>query len=411
MKVLLLTQYYPPEPGSASMRMSELAEYLAERGHDVTVVTGFPNYPYGKIYNGYKMHIYQIKKVNGINLIRVPLFTTPKRRSFKHAMLNYTSFMLSSIYGGLLSKQPNLIYYYSPPLFLGFSAWLLSRLYKSPTIGEINDLWPDAPIALGIIKNKHVIWLAKRFERFVYENTNYLFFYSNTMRNAVVMKGVPEGKTEIYPLWVSTEHFSPRPLEEVESIRDQYGFKGKFVIMYTGNIGLAQGLRMIIDAAAQLKNYQDILFALVGGGVEKESLMEEVYERKLNNVIFIPFQPVSVIPQFLSAADVLIAHLAPAPHRLGTIPAKVLAYMSVGKPLLIAAEGETADLIRKSESGVVVTPGNPEAIARAVLYFYENKGACEEMGHKGRKYVQEYFDKKKLLKRLESRLKEIAHGK
>ena len=223
MSILLITQYYPPEPGSASIKMSELAQYLAVKGHDVTVVTGFPNYPQGKIYKGYKIKILQKEKVSGVNIIRVPLYPTPYRRSFKHRMLNHISFMLTAIYGGLLSQKPDVIYFYSPPLFLGFTAWVLKKFYRVPTVVEINDLWPHAPIALGIIKNKIVIRLAEAFERFVYKKTDYLFFYSHTHRKTIVDRGIPREKTEIHPLWVDTEQFSGCGEDERREIREKYG--------------------------------------------------------------------------------------------------------------------------------------------------------------------------------------------
>jgi colanic acid biosynthesis glycosyl transferase WcaI len=430
--ILLLTQYYPPEPGSASMRMGELSEYLAQRGHKVTVVTVFPNYPDGKVYEGHRMKIFSREREGGrrekgdgrgntgegkgeIEIIRVPLYVTSQRRSFRHRMLNHISFMLTAIYGGLLAKKPNVIYFYSPPLFLGFTAWVLKKFYRVPTVVEINDLWPQAPIALEIIKNKTAIQLAEGFERFVYKRTDYLFFYSHTHRGTIVDKGISGEKTEIHPLWVDTEHFCPlwgdgrgeTGERKTAGVRERYSLGDKFVVMYAGVIGLAQGLDVVIEAASRLKDNPSIVFVLIGDGAEKADLVKKVKQEGLSNVLFIPFQPVEEIPKFLSAADVLLAHLAPAPHRLGTIPAKVLAYMSMGRPLLIAAQGETADLVKRSGAGIVVEPGDPEALAKGVLSLYrsENRNA---LGKAGREYALEHFDKEKLLGELERRLGEIG---
>jgi len=247
MNIFLLTQYYPPEPSSASMRMGEIGEYLAGKGHEVTVVMGFPNYPDGKVYDEYKMRLMmrEIVKLGNresgkrrrgeeseagekgegdgggeIEIIRVPLYTTSQRRSFKHRMLNHISFMLTAIYGGLLAKRPDVIYFYSPPLFLGFTAWVLKKFYRVPTVVEINDPWPQAPIALGIIKNRAVIRLAEGFEKFVYKKTYYLFFYSHTHRKTIVDKGIPCEKMEIHPLWMDTEQFSECGEDEKREIRE-----------------------------------------------------------------------------------------------------------------------------------------------------------------------------------------------
>ena len=411
MKFLLLTQYYPPESGSASIKMSELAEYLSSEGHDVTVVTGFPNYPYGKIYEGYKMKLYMREKLNGVNVIRTPLYITSKKYSFKHRMVNHVSFMLTSIYGGLISKRPDLIYYYSPPIFLGFSAWVLGSIFKVPVVADINDLWPQAPIALGVVKNRYIKKIAEWFEKFVYNKTTYLFFYSHTMKKSVIARGVPAYKTEIHPLWVSTNVFRSVKNSEVLKLKKEYKFDGKFVVMYAGYIGVPQGLDVMIQTAEKLKKYRDIIFVIIGDGPEKENLIKEAENLKLNNVRFIPFQPREKIPSFLSCADILFAHLDPAPHRLGTIPAKVLSYMSMGKPLIVAAKGETERLISEIRCGIVVEPRNSEEIAKAILDLYHNEDLKNEMGKRGRDYAVKYFDQKKVLSVLEKRLIEIAKEK
>lgn len=298
MNILLLTQYYPPEPGSASMRMGEIAHYLAGEGHRVTVVTGFPNYPGGKVYEGYRMGVFKREVVRAgereivgakdgemvragsrevakagegeVEIIRVPLYTTSHRRSFRHRMVNHISFMLTAIYGGLLArKRPDVIYFYSPPLFLGFTAWVLKKFYRVPTVVEINDLWPQAPIALGIVKNRWVIRMAEGFERFVYNRTDRLFFYSHTHRRTIVDKGIPRDKTEIHPLWVDTEHFKESSERVIAEVREKYGLDGKFVVMYAGVIGLAQGLDVVVEAARELRGQPDIVFVLIGDGAEK----------------------------------------------------------------------------------------------------------------------------------------------
>ncbi len=410
MKALLLSQYYPPESGSSAMRMSELAEHLAQQGHQVTVVTGFPNYPDGVIYRGYRRKIYQREQINGVDVIRTFVLTTTRRRSFGPRLVNYISFMITCIFGGLVAGRQDLIYFYSPPLFLGISAWVLSSLYRIPSVVEVNDLWPQAPIALGVLRNKGLIRLAEGLERFVYARVDRFLLYSKLMRQALVQAGVPQEKTEIRPLWVDTEFFAPRPSDETSAVRVEYGLDGRFVVMYAGNIGLAQGMDTVIECAQLLRERRDIVFVLVGEGVEKAALARRVEQQRLSNVIFIPYQPVSVIPGFLSSADVLLVHLDPAPHRLGTIPAKALAYMSVGRPVLMAAEGESADLVARSRSGVVVEPRNAQAMADAVLELCDDAEARKVMGERGREYSVAHFDRGTLLQELQVWLEGIAQA-
>jgi len=408
MKILLLTQYYLPESGSASIKMSELAEYLINKGHDVTVIAGFPNYPYGKIYEGYKMKVYMREIINGVKIIRTPLYITSKRYSFPYRMLNHISFMLSSIYGAFIAGRPDLIYYYSPPIFLGFSAWVIGKVFKAPIVADINDLWPQAPIAIGVIKNSYIKKFAEWFEKFIYRKTTYLFFYSHTMRQEVINKGIPKNKTEIFPLWVSTDIFKPISNEDILKFRTKLLLNNKFIIMYAGYIGVAQGLDIVIDVAREIKEYNDILFIIIGDGPEKNNLIEKANTFKLKNIKFMPFQPKEKIPYFLSIADILFVHLDPAPHRLGTIPAKVLSYMSMGRPLIVAAKGEVEKILQESKAGIVVSPRNIHGIVMAILDIYNNKNLKDIIGKKAREYAIKYFDKNIVLSKLENRLVEIG---
>jgi glycosyltransferase involved in cell wall biosynthesis len=408
LRVLLLSQYYPPESGSASMKMSELAEGLVDKGHSTTIVTGFPNYPKGKIFENYRRSFLRKEKINGVKVIRVPLIVPKVRASFIHRMLNHTSFMLTSIYGGLAAGKPDLIYYYSPPLFLGFSAWILGKIYRVPTVVEINDLWPQAPIELGVLKSKFFIKIAERFEKFVYKNTEHLFFYSRTMRNQVINKGVSRKKTEIHPLWISTNEFAPVSKEKVNRIRKKYKLDGKFSVMYAGLIGLPQGLDIIVEVADKLRDNKDIIFVLVGAGAEEENIKEKSKKAGLESIKFIPLQPKQEIPSFLSSADVLFVHLNPASFRKGTLPGKVLAYMSMGKPLLVAVEGETNDLVNRSNCGLTAEPRNAIAIAEGIKRLYNKENMREKMGRNARRYAIENFEKELLLNNLEKGFIEIA---
>jgi colanic acid biosynthesis glycosyl transferase WcaI len=407
-RILLLTQYYPPESGSSAMRMAELAAHFVSRGHRVTVVTGFPNYPDGVIFPGYRGKLWQLEQIDGVRVLRTYLLTTPRRDSFRHRLLNYVSFMVTSVFGGMAAGHHDLIYFYSPPLFLGVSAWILSRFYGIPSVVEVNDLWPQAAVALGVLRQRPLIRLAEMLERFVYDTVDEIFVYSYVMREALLERGVPHEKIELRPLWVDTDLFQPCSPVETDAVRKEHGLADRCVVMYAGNIGLAQGMDTVIDCADLLRAHTEIVFALVGEGAEKAALRRAARDRGLTNVAFVPYQPVTVISRFLSSADILLVHLDPAPHRLGTIPAKALAYMSVGRPVLMAAEGESAALVTQCRCGVVIKPRDPAAMAEAILQMCADCDAREEWGRNGRRSVQESYDRAALLQSLESRLEEIA---
>ena len=409
LKALLLTQNYPPEPGSASQKMSELAHHLADKGHQVTVVTGFPNYPDGVLHEGYRRKPYQREQANGVTVMRTFLLVAPRTRAFGPRMKNYLSLMATSIYGGLLSGRHDLVYVYSPPLFLGLSAYALSRMYRAPFVMDLNDLWPKGPIHLGVLRNPTMIRLAEGLERFVYSKADHIFFYSRRMRQDVVDTGVPEAKTEVHPLWVDTEVFRPAPQEEGDRIRRQYGMGDKLVAMYTGNLGLPQGLDTALRSAKVLQDASNdrVLFVMVGGGADQERLTAMREELGLDNVMFVPPQPVTAMPAFMSAADILLLHLDRAPFRLGTVPGKLLTYMSAARPVLAGLEGESADIVRDTRCGVVVEPQDPHAMAQGALDLTDPQ-TRRRMGEAGRNAAVNLYDRRKLLDDQEARLREIV---
>jgi len=411
MKALLLTQYYPPEPGTASQKMSELAEHLQGNGHEVTVVTGFPNYPEGVLYKGYRRKLFQQEKVDGVRVIRTFLLMSRRGRSFGPRMKSYLSFMLSSVYGSLRAGRHDLVYVYSPPLFLGVSAYLVSRLHRAPFILDVHDLWPKAPVGLGILKSPALIRVAQKLEKFVYSKAQHVFFYSNRMRQDVVEDGCLEEKTEVHPLWVDTDFFKPVTDDQAARIRRDHGMGDRFVIMYTGNLGLPQGLDTAIECARLLKSQGQgrYLFVFVGGGAELDHLQQLSRDYELDNVLFIPPQPVAAMPAFMSAGDVLLLHLDKAPFRMGTIPGKLLTYMSAGRPVLAGLEGEAADIVNRTGCGLVVEPRNGEAMAQGVVKLSDPE-LRRRMGEAGRAAAVTQFERVKLLDELEGRLQEVVAG-
>ena len=409
MKVLILTQNFPPEPNPAS-RMLEVGEYLVSGGHKVTVVTSFPNYPLGVVYEGYRGKFYQKEKINGVTVIRVYTYTSPKRLKFSPRILNYISFMITSILGMVAAGKHDVIYVWSPPLFSGFSASIAGKFLNAPFIFEVQDLWPKAPIFLKVIKSRFSIWLAERMEKFIYNKAAKIFAISHLMRQEIINTGVPPEKVEVHYNWIDTDVFQPQA--ETQHIREKYKLNDKFIVMFAGNMGIAQGLENVIECANILREKKDILFTFVGDGIKKEELIRMKDDYKLENVKFLSRQLKEKMPLFFSSADVLLVHLNKAPFRKTTIPSKICAYMSCGRPILTATEGESAEIIEKSRCGIAVEPENPQAMADAILKLYESDSELRaEFGKNARNYAVEFFDKRKLLNRLMNSLTEIVEGR
>lgn len=408
MHVLLLTQYFPPETGSAAVKMAEMAHYLIERGHRVSVVSQIPNYPSGVVYPDYSGSWFRREINNGVRVTRTWSYASPERNHFKPRLLNYASFMGTSLAGILSGPRPQLILVYSPPLFLGLTAASAGALRGCPFIFWVNDLWPRAAVSLGFMQEGPWYRLACAMESFIYRRAARIFVYSEHMLEEVVRGGANRAKLECHPLWIDTEIFHPDP-QGAQEVRRRYGWGKKFVVLYGGNLGLAQGLDVFIESARLLREIQDIHFVLVGSGVVKDNLVNMVAAYNLTNVEFIAHQSKEQVPAFFSAADLLFAHLKAAPHRVGTVPEKILAYMACGRPVLMAAqEGAALEVIRKHNCGLTVPPDDPEAVVQVILSLYNNRSQVGPLGKTGRRAVETYYAGPVVLHDMEASMLNLA---
>lgn len=409
MHILILSQYFPPETGSAAAKVAELAHFLTEDKHSVSVICQIPNYPSGVVYRGYEHSWFCQEEKNGLDITRTWSFASQERGRFLPRLLNYVTFMLSSLWGLAATSRPDIILVYSPPLFLGLSASLASRRWGSPFVFWVNDLWPRAALFLGFMRPGLLYRLACAMERFIYKHAASIMVYSKRMAEEVVADGGDPTKIDYHPLWVDTNVFHPDAPGAAE-VRQKHGWEDKFIILYGGNLGLAQGLDVFLESARLLQAIANLHFVLVGSGVEKEKLIQRAQDQGLSNVEFIGHQPKESVCSYFSAADVLFAHLKAAPHRVGTVPEKILAYMACGRPVLLAAqEGAAADLIREHGCGQTVPPDNPEALAQAIRSLYQrNSDELDQMGFLGRQAAIDHFSMPKVLREMVERLSEIA---
>ena len=408
MYILLLSQYFPPETGSAAAKISELAHYLSGCGHQVSVVSQVPSYPDGIVYPGYEGAWFRREWQDGVRLTRTWSYASPERSKFSFRLLNYVSFMVTALGGILAGPRPDIILVYSPPLLLGLTAALAGRIWRCPFVFWLNDLWPRAALSLGFMREGSLYRLACDVERVIYHQAARIFVYSWRMMEEVVADGGSRKNIEYHPLWIDTEVFHPDPPVGAR-IRQQYGWGDKFVILYGGNIGLAQGLDVLLETAQMLRDYPDIHFVMVGSGVEKENLVARAREYGLANLEFIGQQPKDQVLAYFSAADLLFSHLKAAPHRVGTVPEKILAYMACGRPVLMAAqEGAATDLVQEYGCGLAVPPDNPEALAQAVLSLAKQRQSLDEMGARGRQAAELHFAGPKVLAAMEASLRAIA---
>ncbi|ABQ25892.1 glycosyl transferase, group 1 [Geotalea uraniireducens Rf4] len=385
MRILMLTQWFDPEP---TFKGLPFAKELAKRGHQVEVLTGFPNYPGGEVYDGYRIRPMQRETMDGISVLRVPLYPSHDTSALGR-IANYGSFALSSaILGVLLAKPVDLIYVYHPPATVGLSAIALSFFRRVPFVYDIQDLWPDTLAATGMLNNGVALRMIAKLCSHTYRLSTKIVVLSPGFRKQLIARGVPAEKIEVIYNWC-----------DEGQIRDSAGDKGvaqelalseRFSIVFAGTMGKAQGLDAVLDAAALIAGrYSEIQFVFVGGGIEVDRLKKRAKDESLINVKFLPRRPVSEIGPVLKTADVLLVHLKDAPLFNITIPSKIQAYMAAGRPILVAVRGDAADLVEKANAGMSCIPEDSESIAAAVEKLYAMpRNQREELGENGRKFYE-----------------------
>jgi glycosyltransferase involved in cell wall biosynthesis len=393
MKILIVTQWYPPEP----MKIyGELANTLHDLGNEVTVLTGLPNWPSGVLFPGYKPKLWQEEQMNGIRVIRVWLYPDHSRSAIKRT-LNLVSFCFSSmLLSPFLCSRPDIIYLVTPPITAGVAVMLLSKIWRVPYVLEIQDMWPESLRATGLVSNPMALRLVSAAARILYRHSSGIRVISNGFRKNLLGKGVPGSKVHVISNWVDTECY--RPVSAETGSESETIFAGKFTVMYAGTIGLAQGLEVVLDAALLLRDDPGIQLVLVGDGLELDGLRARAAREQIANVKFLGRLPGERMPGLFACADVLLVHLRPDPLFSLTIPHKIFAYLATGKPVLAAMDGDPAAVIENAKAGLTCSPGDAAAMAEAVKRFFGM--SAEEratMGCNGRRAACESFGKEQLV--------------
>lgn len=358
-RVLLLTQWFDPEPTFKGM---VFARELVRQGFEVEVVTGFPNYPSGKIYPGYRVRPLQRELIDGVQITRVPLYPNHDQSAVKR-VLNYLSFAVSSlIYGLFMAKQADVLYAYHPPLTVGITASLIRMFRRIPVVYDIQDMWPDTLRATGMINNPRALKTVEWVCQWVYSRVDHIVVLSPGFKRLLLQRGVQEAKVEVIYNWADENALN------ASQGRPPEGFPGseRFRILFAGNMGKAQALDGVLNAAALLQaRASRVCFVMLGGGVEVARLKQRASDEQLHNIVFLPPVPMAEVGASLQAADALMVHLRKDPLFEITIPSKTQAYMAVGKPVLMAVNGDAADLVVKSGCGIMAESENLEALVAA----------------------------------------------
>jgi len=409
MKILIVTQYFPPEIGAPQNRLFELAVRLKAKGAEIDVLTAMPNYPQAKIHDNYKGLRFFKEEMQGLQVFRSWIFVSEKQ-SIINRLLNYFSFVFSSLHYGYFKTQKRYDYILceSPPLFLGISAWFLSYFKKAKLIFNVSDLWPETAEKLGIITNRFFLYSATILEEFLYKKS---FLVSGQTQGIVdnIKQRFPKKEVYWLPNGVDVNWISNAEIKF--NWREKNGFlKEDFVLFYGGIIGHAQGLEVILKAAELLRNNTQIKFVLQGSGPELDKLKALKTSLDLNSVYFLEAVAKNEMPSVLSGIDAAIIPLKKLDLFKGAIPSKIFETMAMKKPILLGVEGEAKHhFIDNAKAGLAFEPENEEDLSNKILQLIDQKSQMFEKGENGYQYVKKHFNRdiiaQDLFQFLESRLK------
>jgi colanic acid biosynthesis glycosyl transferase WcaI len=414
-KILYVSQYFPPEMGAPAARASELASHWAKAGHEVSVLTGFPNHPTGVVPAEWRARLRRLichEKIAGADVFRTWLWPLPNRKAHER-MRNYASFCVSAGLRGLAIPRPDVIIASSPQLLVGLSGWWIARARQLPFVFEVRDLWPESLAAVGVGDEESLLYHAlESVAKFLYQRADRIVVVTPAFKAHLMRHWrVPAEKIAVVENGVETELFSPAPAPANLALRRELGAEGKFLVCYIGTMGNAHGLETLLDAANQLQlQKSNAQFLLVGEGAEKERIKTLAQSRALTNVSFLDQQPHDKIPAFISASDACLVLLKKAEVFKTVIPTKMLEFMSCARPVILGVDGQARQIIEEAGAGLVIEPENPEALVRAIHQLSADRELCIILGQKGREHILQHFSRGRTAEKYIEVLRNLVHS-
>lgn len=406
-RILFVSQYYPPEPGAAARRISDIAAHLARFGHEVTVLTNLPNYPTGVVPPEYQHGKNRLETIDGVRVVRVQGVIRPNR-GFVSRLMSYLSFPLAAGFrGGRRVGKPDVILVVSPPLFTSIAGRMLARRKHCPFIFNVADLWPESAIALGAIRKGALSWVAERLEWTTYKRAAAVWVVTQGIRDRLLQRGVKSEKIWTLPSGVNTKVFGQMDRSTARRI---LGWdEDQFVVLHAGTLGLALDPENLLKAAHMLRGRMDIRFVFAGDGAARPALEAGREQLGLQNFDLLGAQPLDRIPLLLAAADASLVSLRNLKLFLGTLPVRMYEAMASVRPLLLTAEGLARQLaVEEAQAALYVRPEDPEALVRAILRLRDEPGLAAWLGANGRAYATTYMDRDRMIQDLNARIEQVV---
>lgn len=365
--ILFLTDNFPPEVNAPASRTFDHCKEWVRAGTQVTVITCAPNFPKGRVFDGYKNRIWQIEMIDGIRVIRVWSYITANE-GFVKRILDYQSFMLSAVVASVFVRRVDVVIGTSPQFFTACAAWAVSKLKRIPWVFELRDMWPESIKAVGAMQDSVAIRCLEKLELFLYRSADRIVSVTHAFKSKLVGRGINGHKIDVVTNGVNSSRFSPKPKDS--ELEHQLGLQGKFVAGYIGTHGMAHALETLLEAAAQLQlspDGQDIRFLFLGDGARKANLEQQAKDMGLHNVVFLESVPKEAVARYWSLLDVSVTHLRNTELFTTVIPSKIFECMGMGIPILHGVPGESAEIVLREGVGEVFEPENPQALVSGLI--------------------------------------------
>lgn len=406
MRVLVTDPYYSPESVGPAIWIEQLNLDLVERGHKVTMLTAMPHFPLMVVFEGFKRKLFMRSMENGVRVIRSWVYANGDK-SFKPRLLNWGSFTVTSFLAGLFSAPKcDVVYAILWPLPLGVSSAFLAWTRGAKLVVNVQDMYPDIAISLGLLKNPRVVRFFQKMEKWIYRRASKVVVLSEGFKENLLAKGVPEDKIVVIPNWADPDAIQPGPRDN--SFREELGVGERFTVLYSGGLTHNSDLEPVVRAAALLRD-EPFEFVICGDGYHKQALTDLAKELKLSNLQFKPFQPLEYYPTVLQAADITLVTLNNQ-STYASVPSKVYKQMAAGRAILaVTAPGNEVDrMISEAQCGLCVPPGDPEALAEKIRWAAQHRDEVDQMGANARAYLECHHGRKQCVDRIEEVLLEAC---
>ncbi|NQT41243.1 MAG: glycosyltransferase family 4 protein [Planctomycetes bacterium] len=409
MRILFLSHYFPPEVNAPATRTFEHCVRWAQAGHDVTVVTCAPNCPDGVVYEGYRNRLRrQVEMIEGVRVVRVWTHLAPNAGTLRR-IANFLSYMVCAVLASIRLRRPDVVVATSPQFFCGWAGVLVSWLKWRPLVLEIRDIWPESIRAVGAMRNRPLLWVLERLERWMYRSARHIVAVGNGYRDKVLEKvDIPE-RISVITNGVDLQQFTPA--EPDSRFLRRWNLEGKFVCSYIGTIGMAHGLEVVLAAANLLKQKgrDDIRFCLVGDGASRERLQEQAEQDGVAEmVVFTGRQPKEQMPPILASSGACLIHLKKC-ELFGTVlPSKIFETMAMGRPIIMGVGGEARDIVIAAGAGLPMEPDSAESLVATVERLADDPAFATDRGQQARQYVAEHFNRDALAARFLTLLHEVG---